>query len=63
MDSSSAVERREESHALIREGYESNFNGEAYSSVMFQNANLSVRVTDEFMQAVFGEQGLEDSLG
>lgn len=39
-------------HALIREGYESNFNGEAYSSVMFQNANLSVRVTDEFMQAV-----------
>jgi ribonucleoside-diphosphate reductase alpha chain len=39
-------------HALIREGYESNFNGEAYSSVFFQNANLSVRVTDEFMMAV-----------
>lgn len=39
-------------HALIREGYESNFNGEAYSSVFFQNANLSVRVTDDFMQAV-----------
>ena len=39
-------------HALIREGYESNFNGEAYSSVCFQNANLSVRVTDDFMQAV-----------
>ncbi len=39
-------------HALIREGYESNFNGEAYSSVCFQNANLSVRVTDEYMQAV-----------
>ena len=39
-------------HALIREGYESNFNGEAYSSVYFQNANLSVRVTDEYMQAV-----------
>jgi len=33
-------------------GYEANFNGEAYSSIMFQNANLSVRVTDEFMQAV-----------
>ena len=42
----------QKAHALIREGYESNFNGEAYSSVMFQNANLSVRVTDEFMQAV-----------
>ena len=33
-------------------GYESNFNGEAYSSIMFQNANLSVRVTEDFMQAV-----------
>ncbi len=42
----------QKAHALIREGYESNFNGEAYSSVMFQNANLSVRVTDEFMKAV-----------
>ncbi len=42
----------QKAHALIREGYESNFNGEAYSSVMFQNANLSVRVTDEFMNAV-----------
>ena len=29
-----------------------NFNGEAYSSILFQNANLSVRVSDEFMQAV-----------
>ncbi|MEM6365898.1 MAG: LAGLIDADG family homing endonuclease, partial [Planctomycetota bacterium] len=39
-------------HALIREGYESNFNGEAYSSVCFQNANLSVRLTDDFMETV-----------
>lgn len=39
-------------HALIREGYESNFNGEAYSSVCFQNANLSVRVTDDYMEAI-----------
>lgn len=37
---------------LIASGkYESNFNGEAYSSVMFQNANLSVRLTDDFMMA------------
>ena len=46
---------REERKArtLIESGeYESNFNGEAYSSIMFQNANLSVRVTDEFMDAV-----------
>ena len=32
-------------------GYEANFNGEAYSSIMFQNANLSVRITDAFMEA------------
>jgi ribonucleoside-diphosphate reductase alpha chain len=38
---------------LIESGeYEANFNGEAYSSIMFQNANLSVRVSDEFMNAV-----------
>ena len=38
---------------LIESGkYESNFNGEAYSSIMFQNANLSVRLSDAFMQAV-----------
>ncbi len=43
-------------HALIREGYESNFNGEAYSSVCFQNANLSVRVTDDYMEAVRNNQ-------
>jgi ribonucleoside-diphosphate reductase alpha chain len=40
-------------HVLIEKGgYEANFNGEAYSSILFQNANLSVRVTDEFMQTV-----------
>lgn len=38
--------------ALIEQGYGGDLNNEAYSSVMFQNANLSVRVTDEFMEAV-----------
>ena len=38
--------------ALIKHGYDGGFNGEAYASVMFQNANLSVRATDEFMNAV-----------
>ena len=37
--------------SLIRAGYEANFNGEAYSSVMFQNSNLSVRCTDAFLSA------------
>jgi ribonucleoside-diphosphate reductase alpha chain len=38
--------------ALIEQGYDGSFGGEAYESVMFQNANLSIRLTDEFMQAV-----------
>jgi ribonucleoside-diphosphate reductase alpha chain len=38
--------------ALIEEGYDGSFGGEAYESVMFQNSNFSVRVTDAFMQAV-----------
>jgi len=38
--------------SLIDSGYDGTFGGEAYESVMFQNANLSVRVTDEFMRAV-----------
>jgi len=37
--------------ALIEAGYSGEFNNEAYDSVMFQNSNLSVRLTDEFMQA------------
>ncbi len=38
--------------ALIEQGYDPSFTGEAYGSVSFQNANHSVRVTDEFMNAV-----------
>jgi ribonucleoside-diphosphate reductase alpha chain len=37
--------------ALIEQGYDGSFNGEAYASVMYQNANLSIRVTDDFMDA------------
>ena len=45
------LEEEKKAWALIEQGYDGSFNGDAYSSVMFQNANLSVRVTDEFMQA------------
>ena len=38
--------------ALIEQGYDASFTGEAYGSVGFQNANHSVRVTDDFMRAV-----------
>jgi ribonucleoside-diphosphate reductase alpha chain len=37
--------------ALIEQGYDGSFNGPAYGSVMYQNENLSVRVSDEFMNA------------
>jgi len=37
--------------ALIAAGYDNSLDGPAYGSVFFQNANNSVRVTDEFMQA------------
>ncbi|MEY2430098.1 MAG: ribonucleoside-diphosphate reductase alpha chain [Verrucomicrobiota bacterium] len=37
--------------ALIEQGYDGSYNGEAYGSVMYQNENLSVRVSDEFIQA------------
>ncbi len=36
---------------LIDAGYDSSLDGPAYASVFFQNANNSVRVPDEFMQA------------
>jgi ribonucleoside-diphosphate reductase alpha chain len=38
--------------ALIDAGYDGSFNGEAYASIFYQNANHSIRVTDEFMHAV-----------
>ena len=37
--------------ALIEQGFDGSLDGDAYASVMYQNANLSVRLTDEFMQA------------
>ena len=45
---------REEKKAwdLIDSGWDGSFNGEVYANIAFQNANHSVRVTDEFMRAV-----------
>ncbi len=37
--------------ALIEQGYDGSYNGDAYGSVMYQNENLSVRVSDDFMHA------------
>ncbi len=46
------MQEEKKAWALIDQGYDGSFGGEAYDSVMFQNSNLSVRVTDEFMRAV-----------
>ncbi|HEX9780979.1 MAG TPA: LAGLIDADG family homing endonuclease [bacterium] len=40
----------EKAHRLIEAGYDATIDGEAYGSVFFQNANNSVRATDEFMR-------------
>jgi len=46
------TEEEKKAWTLIEAGYGGDYNNEAYSSVMFQNSNLSVRVSDEFMEAV-----------
>jgi ribonucleoside-diphosphate reductase alpha chain len=38
--------------ALMEAGYDGAVDGEAYGSIFFQNANNSVRVTDDFMRKV-----------
>jgi ribonucleoside-diphosphate reductase alpha chain len=42
--------------ALIEQGYDGSYNGDAYGSVMYQNENLSVRASDAFMQAALAGQ-------
>jgi ribonucleoside-diphosphate reductase alpha chain len=48
----SKLNEEKKAWALIEQGYDPSFTGEAYGSVYFQNANHSVRVTDDFMRAV-----------
>src|SRR5213594_3227033 len=42
--------------ALIEQGYDGSYNGDAYGSVMYQNENLSVRVSDDFMHAALEDR-------
>jgi ribonucleoside-diphosphate reductase alpha chain len=53
-----ACKMKEERKAqvLIEQGYDSSIDGDAYSSIFFQNANHSVRVTDDFMRAVLEDK-------
>jgi len=51
------MEEEAKAWALIREGYDgSTPDSPAYSSIFFQNANNSVRVTDEFMNAALNDE-------
>ncbi|MEE9143830.1 MAG: vitamin B12-dependent ribonucleotide reductase, partial [Candidatus Binatia bacterium] len=50
------VEEEKKAWVLIEAGYDSSLDGPAYGSVFFQNANNSVRVSDEFMQAVLEDR-------
>jgi ribonucleoside-diphosphate reductase alpha chain len=45
------MKEERKAHVLIEQGYDSGIDGDAYGSIFFQNANHSVRVTDEFMRA------------
>jgi ribonucleoside-diphosphate reductase alpha chain len=45
------MKEERKAHVLIGQGYDSSIDGEAYSSIFFQNANHSVRVTDDYMRA------------
>ena len=48
-------EEEKKAWALINAGYDSSLDGPAYGSVFFQNANNSVRVTDDFMRGVLAD--------
>jgi ribonucleoside-diphosphate reductase alpha chain len=45
------VNEERKAFALGQAGWDMSLNGDAWSSIQFQNANNSIRVTDEFMKA------------
>ncbi|MFH1072408.1 MAG: vitamin B12-dependent ribonucleotide reductase [Nanoarchaeota archaeon] len=49
------VREEKKAKALIAAGYPADFNGDAYHTVAGQNANNSVRITDEFMNLVLAD--------
>ena len=49
------AEEEKKAWALIDAGYDGSLDGAAYASIFFQNSNNSVRVSDEFMQAVVSD--------
>jgi ribonucleoside-diphosphate reductase alpha chain len=52
----SKAKEEKKAYALVEAGYDASLDGEAYSSIFFQNANNSVRATDDFMKAAVDDQ-------
>ena len=50
------AEEEKKAHVLIGHGYDAAIDGNAYSTISFQNANNSVRATDEFMEAAVHDE-------
>ena len=49
--------KEEDKAAALRDaGFDMSIDGEGFHSIQYQNANNSVRVTDEFMQAVENDE-------
>jgi ribonucleoside-diphosphate reductase alpha chain len=46
------AKEEKKARTLVEAGYDASMDGEAYSSIFYQNANNSVRASDEFMEAV-----------
>lgn len=46
-----AKEERKARDLVLKAGYDADFNGDAYSSIFFQNSNLSVRMLGEYEEA------------
>jgi ribonucleoside-diphosphate reductase alpha chain len=44
------AKEEKKAYTLVEAGYDSSLDGDAYSSIFFQNANNSVRATDDFME-------------
>jgi ribonucleoside-diphosphate reductase alpha chain len=45
------AKEEKKAQTLVEAGYDSSIDGEAYGSIFFQNANNSVRASDDFMRA------------
>jgi ribonucleoside-diphosphate reductase alpha chain len=50
------AEEEKKVHAMVAAGFSADFNGEAYATVSGQNSNNSVRMTNEFVQAVLDDE-------